>query len=573
MIDRVLCCVERPLGTPAAPTSWARAVPLWPAKKGRVAMVLARVLVPVAVLVATVPGGVISAQQASPGGREPEPWFTVESFELSNGVRVHFVRRPLAHSVAAGWAVRSGIADDPVDAPGVAHMVEHLLFQGSQNVGTRDWQREKVLLERRDHLAASGASVETIQALDRQLDSVQLPNDVAKVTADASIVGSGALTTDDFSFFTGSFPPERFEAWLWIESDRIRAPALRGIEREKGVIAEETLQRSAAARSAIEVEFDSFFWGRSPYGRAADGSPADLARLSRGQALDFLNEAYSPDRLTVAVVGNLRVEDVRAITERYFGSLGSLGSLLSRGSREHDGTESANPGGLSSPGIAGGGRIESADTKEPPDHLFNAVPRGGLMEGSCDCRPSVRIRFATVAYHHEDAVTFDVLAAILNGRSGRLYLSLVASGDAFAAYASHKAQARAGSFSVVAEAAERGAAAPDLERLRIGLRKQLRDLVDPESGLREIELERAKNILRAEAAREVKSSEALRSRLLIDDALGDPDRLAQWPELLQSVSVEDVGRVLSRWLNQDAGVTLVLERSRPSRPGDAGSRE
>ena len=90
------------------------------------------------------------AQTAVARSAEP-PWLPVQSFELSNGIEVHLVRRPFAKLVAAGWAVKVGGADDPRGRTGLAHLVEHLLFQGTETIGTQDWDRELELfaIERR----------------------------------------------------------------------------------------------------------------------------------------------------------------------------------------------------------------------------------------------------------------------------------------------------------------------------------------------------------------------------------------------------------------------------------------
>ncbi len=490
----------------------------------------------------------VSAAAANSQGGEPAaspPWLPVRSFELSNGIQVHLVRRPFAKMVAAGWAVRSGGADDPAGSTGLAHLVEHLLFQGTETIGTKDWGRELELLGIERRLVETGEGPEDereLAAVRRNLTRVQWPGELAKLWADGGMLGTGALTTKDFSFYTGSFPKERLEAWLWLETDRIRAPAMRGILREQKVVLEEALQRvGSEQRGSAEVAFDAYFWGASPYRRPTDGNPGEMESSQREDALAFHRLHYVPNKIVVALVGDLKVEEVKPLLERYLGALDSTAWN------------------------AGAGPV--AESIVDLVTGFEAKPEGPLFRASCDCRPTVRVRFPTVPYGHPDAVALDVLAAILNGRSGRLYQQVVrAQSTAYAAYATHKAQARAGSFTLVAEAAEESSTPAVLERLRSAVMDQLNALrsTAEDGGLGEQELIRARNGLLAEAAREVKASDSLRSRLLIDDALGDGSRLEQWPQRLAAVSVDQVRALIGRLLTTDRGVTFFLEGTQRS---------
>ena len=156
----------------------------------------------------------------------------------------------------------------------------------------------------------------------RNLTRVQWPGELAKLWADGGMLGTGALTTKDFSFYTASFPVQRFEAWLWLEADRIRAPAMRGIVREQQVVLEEALQRVGGERRGdAEIAFDRFFWGASPYRRPTDGNPGEMQSSQREDALAFHRAHYGASNLVVALVGDLDSATVQPLLERYLGDL------------------------------------------------------------------------------------------------------------------------------------------------------------------------------------------------------------------------------------------------------------
>ena len=67
----------------------------------------------------------------------------ISTFELSNGLTVIVNRDSSTPSVFGSIVVKAGSVDEPTDATGLAHYLEHMLFKGTQNVGTIDWNSEK----------------------------------------------------------------------------------------------------------------------------------------------------------------------------------------------------------------------------------------------------------------------------------------------------------------------------------------------------------------------------------------------------------------------------------------------
>ena len=68
-------------------------------------------------------------------------------YTLDNGLQVWLSRNTDAPRVQTNIAVRAGSKNDPTDATGLAHYLEHMLFKGTSHIGTRDWAKESVLLK------------------------------------------------------------------------------------------------------------------------------------------------------------------------------------------------------------------------------------------------------------------------------------------------------------------------------------------------------------------------------------------------------------------------------------------
>ncbi|SVD60652.1 uncharacterized protein METZ01_LOCUS413506, partial [marine metagenome] len=71
----------------------------------------------------------------------------VHIYELDNGLTVYLSENNEEPKFFAELSVRAGGANDPETNTGLAHYLEHLLFKGTTNLGTNDWEKEKVHIE------------------------------------------------------------------------------------------------------------------------------------------------------------------------------------------------------------------------------------------------------------------------------------------------------------------------------------------------------------------------------------------------------------------------------------------
>jgi zinc protease len=178
--------------------------------------------------------------------------------------------------------------------------------------------------------------------------------------------------------------------------------------------------------------------------------------------------------------------------------------------------------------------------------------------------PQARLRWRTVGFGHPDAVALDVVAGVLNGRSGRLHRRLVLEGGtAFAAWAEHAPLPRGGSFELRAEAREAGGEASP-EPLAAALLAEVEALRREPVG--EGELARVKNQIVADSYRGLRDPLALALRLLAYAAAGDSRHVESWAERAAAVGAEDVRRVAVRYLGGEAQLSALYRRRGAARP-------
>ena len=249
------------------------------------------------------------------------------------------------------------------------------------------------------------------------------------------------------------------------------------------------------------------FWESHPYSWPVVGWPSDLRVYSLAQAQEYYDTYYAPGNLTAAIVGNFDVAEAKTFAELYFGRLPAAAST-------------------------------------PPDVVTLEMPQSAekRMDATCDCQPQIELRYHTVPFRHRDSYALDVLAGILNGRSGRLHKSLVLDQEiAVDAGGFQDSRKWAGSFSLTAET--KGDATP--EKLEHALEEELRKI--REEPIPDREIQKVKNQITASSYRRLASGFFLLLQLLIYDGLGDWNYLNEWAGKTLAVTTDDVKRVATTY--------------------------
>ncbi len=480
----------------------------------------------------------------------------VETFELSNGMRFLAVVRPELATVSAGWVARVGSANERPGITGLSHFFEHMMFKGSRTIGTRDIDRDLRIVEEQEKLQeamraiyrrqreryrlgeigdpfADEARPPELVELQRRFDALaeeqrelMVKDEYDRIYTAAGASGMNAFTNEDETVYFITVPANKLELWFWMESDRLLTPVFREFYSERDVVHEERrLRTESTPTGEFDEVFDAMFWQSHPYSWPVVGWPSDLRSYSLAQARDYFATYYAPGNLTAALVGNFDLDEARALAERYFGRL---------------------------------------PAREPaPDVVtLEMEPRAEKrMVAECDCQPQVEIRYHSVPFRHRDSYALEVLAGLLNGRSGRLYKSLVLErGLAAGAAASQDSRKYAGAFSLYAEA-KGGTTPSDLEQ---ALLEEVRRIV--EEPIPERELQKVKNQITASAYQQLSGGFHLLIQLLVYDGLGDWEYLNDWAETTLAVSADDVKRAAGRYLDPEERTVGLYNRETGAEP-------
>jgi predicted Zn-dependent peptidase len=339
----------------------------------------------------------------------------VTEFRLSNGMKFIIYERHEAPVISFLTYADVGGVNEPEGKTGVAHFLEHLAFKGTTRIGTKDARAEKVLLDQLDHVfgrlqqaKSSGQSPE-INRLQQEFDRLNQEaagfvkqNEYGRIVQQEGGVGLNAATSADATVYFYSFPANKLELWMSLESERFLDPVFREFYQEKEVILEERRQRSEDSPLGKMIEaFQAAAFHSHPYKRPVIGYTEDIQNLTRQDIRTFFQTHYVPGKLTMAVVGDVDPIEVKQLAEIYFGRYPAKPILLDKTPSESEQTEP---------------RAVTLKLRSEPWYV----------EG-----------YHRPASNHEDDPIYDLLDRILSdGRTARLYSSLVESKIGLSAQAS-----------------------------------------------------------------------------------------------------------------------------------------
>lgn len=257
----------------------------------------------------------------------------ITEFTLDNGMKFIVMERHQAPIVSFMTYVNVGSAYEQPGKTGAAHFLEHLAFKGTTQIGTTNYSAEKPLLDRLDTLSKqiqaekAAGQIGNVTQLEQEFeqtkqkaDSYVKQNEFGQIVQQAGGVGLNAATSADATMYFYSFPSNKLELWMSLESERFLDPVFREFYEEQDVILEERRMRTenVPIGKMIEQFLETALPGH-PYGRAVIGSEADIRNLTRKDIETFFDTYYTPDHIIVSIVGDVDPAQVKQLAQAYFG--------------------------------------------------------------------------------------------------------------------------------------------------------------------------------------------------------------------------------------------------------------
>ncbi|HKC02977.1 MAG TPA: pitrilysin family protein [Sphingomicrobium sp.] len=208
-------------------------------------------------------------------------------FKLANGLTVIVHEDHKAPVVAVSVYYNVGSKDEPAKKTGFAHLFEHLMFNGSEN----------------------------------------LPGDYFNYLQNIGATDYNGTTSYDRTNYFETVPTGALERSLFMESDRmghLLGAVTQGVlDNQRGVVQNEKRQGDSRPGGLVQYElFGTLFPAGHPYHHTTIGSMADLDAASLADVKQWFRDKYGPNNAVLVIAGDVTEAQARPLVEKYFGNIG-----------------------------------------------------------------------------------------------------------------------------------------------------------------------------------------------------------------------------------------------------------
>lgn len=484
----------------------------------------------------------------------------VKEFHLENGLQFLIVERHAAPQVACRLSIRAGSALEDSGKTGIAHMLEHMMFKGTKNFGTRDPEKDQQLqnqieetyqavqkeeAKRNPDRSLIQRKLAEMERLRQEVQEIYVPQAFSMQLSMNGAVGINAFTSKDETQYFMSVPSDMIELWFSMVSEQLFEPSWREFYVEKEVVLREWAFRYVNnPDGAAFLDLQATAYSAHPYGNPTIGWRSDIERFNTTDAMAFHKKHYNPANAVVVLVGDITEKKAKELAEIYF---------------------KRYPAGTRTPEFV---------TTEPQQH----GPRKSIRYLKGARAPRILIGFHGAAMGSDDFYALDALTMILSsGRSARLDQEIVSKGLASAAWA-YNPDNRYGGMVILGGIPSEQAPANALgespfhlkacENLGSDLLTQIEMLkkepVSPK------ELERIKNLSHRDFLDRMRSNEGLARALATTEVQVGWRYLLTYIDRISKVTAENIQEVANKYLQEDNKTTVFVvpgeKHERPAEP-------
>lgn len=251
---------------------------------------------------------------------------------LANGFTVYVMENHDQPQVFGGVVIRAGSKHDPADATGMAHYLEHMLFKGTQDMGTTNFEQEKIWLDSITHYYdLLGQTQDEKKRLDIQLHINKLSvkageyaiaNEMDRMLAEMGGTGVNASTTVESTNYYNSFPANQLEKWMSVYAHRFQQPVFRLFQSELETVYEEKNRGMDDMGTSIFEYYLKHFFKKHPYGQQTTiGETEHLKNPSLKKMYEYFDTYYVPNNMALVLCGDVNPQEVFKLAEKNFGSM------------------------------------------------------------------------------------------------------------------------------------------------------------------------------------------------------------------------------------------------------------
>lgn len=207
----------------------------------------------------------------------------LDSFTMPNGIRVLVSRMPYVQSVSTVIMVRTGSRYESAHEAGMSHLIEHMVFKGTQ------------------HFPTARLISEAIEGFGGDCNGG---------------------TTKEITDFSVKIGKHHFADAITVLADLIRAPifAAQEFEKERKVILEELNMYIDSPQEWVQVLIDEMVFPNQSLGREVVGSRASLEQITLDMMQNYYHRFYTPSNILISIAGNTTIDEAQKLLYPAFGT-------------------------------------------------------------------------------------------------------------------------------------------------------------------------------------------------------------------------------------------------------------
>lgn len=321
----------------------------------------------------------------------------LKTFQLENGLTVYLNEDHTVPNVLGAVIIKTGGKYDPADHTGTSHYLEHMMFKGTDELGTVDYEKEKIVL---DQIAAKYEELAKtsdpelrkniqldINKLSLEAGKYAIPNELDRLLDQMGSSMVNAFTSDEIVAYFNVFPKNQMEKWLLLYSHRFKNPVFRLFQSElETVFEEKNMYMDDFSTTLIETYYKNLY-KKHPYGtQTVIGTADHIKNPSLNNMRKMYETYYVANNMALVITGNFKSEEVIPLIEKFFGEW------------------------------------KKGEVPEYPEYTeepFNGIER--VEERLTPIKIGL-LGFRTVPTNHKDEVILDVCSALLSNSSSTGYL-------------------------------------------------------------------------------------------------------------------------------------------------------
>lgn len=250
-------------------------------------------------------------------------------YTLKNGLKVYMSVYKGAPRLYTMIAVKAGSKNDPADATGLAHYLEHMLFKGTDRFGSLDYSKEEPYINQITNLYETyrkTTNEKERKKLYHVIDSISgvaakfaIANEYDKMTSSIGCQGTNAFTSFEKTVYVNDIPSNQIENFLGIEAERFRKPVMRLFHTELEAVYEEKNRSLDNDQAKVFEGLFSLLFTNHTYGKQTTiGTIDHLKNPSLVEIMKYYNKHYVPNNMAIVLAGDFDPDQTIKIIENKF---------------------------------------------------------------------------------------------------------------------------------------------------------------------------------------------------------------------------------------------------------------